>query len=165
MQFFTEWNITTAYLPVTQKGTTQWPQILEAQLPGFIMSFPRIMGRDELCYLKRKNALQIPQCRLRCEIFRSYLEFVHPYMPVIDVHQFLQAIYESGSQSVSLLLFQAVMFAGSAFVDLAYLRSAGYSSRLAARKAFYQRAKVGIQLLDIDDERLIGKLASVRIQH
>ena len=143
MQFCIEPNLTTKSPPVTQISISQEPQILDAPLPGFIKSFSSMISGDDLRYLKNKNALEIPQLRLRCEIFRSFLEFVHPYMPVIDIHEFLQAICECGSQSVSLLLFQTVMFAGSAFVDIAYLRSAGYSSRLAARKEFYQKSKVG----------------------
>jgi hypothetical protein len=151
IQFFTEPNISTTPLPVTQKDIFQEHHILETSLPGFIKSFPNVVAGDELRYLKRKGALQIPQYRLRYEIFRSFLKFVYPYLPVIDVLEFLQAIYENGNRSVSLLLFQAVMFAGSAFVDIEYLISAGYSSRRAARKAFYQRAEVSSQILDVVD--------------
>jgi hypothetical protein len=35
------------------------------------------------------------------------------------------------------------MFAGTAFVDMDYLRKAGYTNRKAARKAFFQKARVG----------------------
>lgn len=123
------------------------------------------MTADKLWYLRNKNALEIPPLRLRGELFRSFLEFVYPYMPVVSIHEFLHAIYESGSQSVSLLLFQAVMFAGSAFVDIAHLRSAGYSSRLAARKDFYERVKVSRHCRHIEEQRLIRNPASVRIRY
>jgi hypothetical protein len=43
---------------------------------------------------------------------------------------------------MSLLLFQAMMFAGAGFADMAILRSAGFNSRKEARKHFFNRCKV-----------------------
>lgn len=67
-------------------------------------------------------------------------------MPVLNLAEFLQMLeHEDGSYGrVSLQLFQAVMFAGSAFVDLSYLRKAGFSSRREAHKNFFHRARVRI---------------------
>ena len=65
-------------------------------------------------------------------------------MPLIETYELLHIIDEGTGESgrISLLLFQAIMFAGTAFVDMDYLRSAGYSNRKAARKAFFQKARV-----------------------
>lgn len=46
----------------------------------------------------------VPQRRLRRELLRSSLELVHPYVPIIDVHEFLHAIHQDGGESISLLL-------------------------------------------------------------
>ncbi|KAI9750377.1 MAG: hypothetical protein M1835_001396 [Candelina submexicana] len=56
-----------------------------------------------------------------------------------------------------MLLFQAIMFTGAAFVDEVHLRSAGYSTRRAARKAFYQRTRL---LYDFDYE--VDRLAVIQ---
>jgi hypothetical protein len=62
----------------------------------------------------------------------------------------LQTIVENdGIHRLSLLLFQAVMFAGTAFIDLKHLQAAGYPNRKAARKVFFQRARL---LYDFDYE-------------
>lgn len=86
----------------------------------------------------------MPSAGLRNELLRAYIEFVHPYMPLLELYDFIM-IVESGSGvlgRISLILFQAVMFAGSAFVDMQHLHNAGYLSRKEARKDFFQKTRV-----------------------
>lgn len=113
-------------------------------LPPFIKPLPAKIGPDEIAYLDKKGALTIPKGTLRSEMLRAYIEFVHPYMPLLDLHEFLEMIDRpDGSRGkVSLILFQAVMFAGSAFIDMNHLRIAGYTTRKAARKDFFQKTRV-----------------------
>ena len=115
-----------------------------ANLPYFIKPLPIRIGPDEAAYLETKGALTVPSNGLRSELLRAYIEFVHPYMPLIDLYDFVMII-ESGSGvlgRISLILFQAVMFAGSAYVDMQHLHNAGYLSRKEARKDFFQRTRV-----------------------
>jgi hypothetical protein len=116
------------------------------QLPRFIKPLPAKIGPEEISYLEKKGALTVPKGTLRSEMLRAYVEFVHPYMPLLDLHDFLTVIDRSdGSKGkVSLILFQAVMFAGSAFVDMTHLRSAGYATRKEARKDFFQKTRVSL---------------------
>lgn len=88
----------------------------------------------------------MPKGTLRSEMLRAYVEFVHPYMPLLDLLDFLTVIdCADGSQGqISLILFQAVMFAGSAFIDMHHLHTAGYSTRKEARKDFFQKTRVSI---------------------
>lgn len=68
---------------------------------------------------------------------------MHAYMPLLELDEFLNVIFANdGSQKLSLLLFQAVMFAGAAFIDMKHLHAAGFNSRKAARRAFFQKARV-----------------------
>lgn len=102
------------------------------------------MVRVDIDYLFVNGALSIPDIPLRNSLLQSYFEYVHPYMPVIEVRELIE-ILEDGtgaSGKISLLLFQAIMFAGTAFIDIELLRSAGFSNRKAARMAFFQKAKV-----------------------
>jgi hypothetical protein len=115
-----------------------------ATLPYFIKPLPPRIGPEEVAYLEMKGVLTLPSITLRNELLRAYIEFVHPYMPLLDLYEFL-LIIESGNGAlgrVSLILYQAVMFAGSAFVEMQYLHSAGYSSRKQARKDFFQKTRV-----------------------
>jgi len=113
-------------------------------LPAYIIPLSARIGQDEVEFLEKRKALSIPDTALRNEILRCYIEFVHPLMPILDLHDFLNIVEkEDGSSGrVSLLLFQAVMFAGSTYVDMSYLRDAGHLVRKEARKSLYQRARV-----------------------
>jgi hypothetical protein len=127
---------------------------LGGDLPRFIKPLPAKIGPDEISYLERKGALTVPRGTLRSEMLRAYVEFVHPYMPLLDLHDFLSMIDRAdGSKGkVSLILFQAVMFAGSAFVDMQYLRAAGYATRKEARKDFFQKTRVRESLSGIFEQ-------------
>jgi hypothetical protein len=120
--------------------------MLKHKLPDYLKPLPQRMTSVDIDYLFAKGALSLPEISTRNALLRSYLEYVHPYMPLIEVHELLQIIDEGNGQSgrISLLLFQAIMFAGTAFVDMDYLRAVGYTSRKSARKAFFQKARVSI---------------------
>lgn len=112
-------------------------------LPDYIRGLPPRLQAEDIDYLSRKGALTIPDVGLRNELLKSYIHYVHTYMPLLDLEDFLQTIARNdGIHRMSLLLFQAVMFAGTAFIDLKHLRAAGFQTRKAARKVFFQRARV-----------------------
>jgi hypothetical protein len=114
-----------------------------AFLPDYIRGLPQRLQRDDIDYLAAKGALTIPDVNLRNELLKAYIHYVHPYMPLLDLDEFLQTVARNdGLHRMSLLLFQAVMFAGTAFVAVEHLRNAGYASRKVARKVFFQRARV-----------------------
>lgn len=104
------------------------------------------MTTGNIDYLFTKGAFALPDIPVRNAIFRSYFEFVHPCTPLVEMHELMSIVEEGTGASgmISLLLFQAIMFAGTAFVDIGYLRAAGYSNRKVARKAFFQKARVCI---------------------
>ncbi|KAF2108536.1 cutinase transcription factor 1 alpha [Lophiotrema nucula] len=127
------------------------PKFNAAELPLYIKPLPSRIGPDEVSYLEKKGALTIPKSSLKSEMLRAYVEYVHPYMPLLDLHDFLSTIDRPDGSlgKVSLILFQAVMFAGSAFVDMRHLRTAGYVTRKEARKDFFQKTRL---LYDFDYE-------------
>lgn len=121
-----------------------FPRATATLLPRYVKPLPLRITPDDVAFLECKNALAIPDPALRNELLRCYIEFVHPCMPLLDLHDFLHIIDgEDGSTGkVSLLVLQAVMFTGSAFVDMRSLAKAGYASRKEARKSFFQKARV-----------------------
>ena len=67
-------------------------------------------------------------------------------MPVLNIQDFVPAIVNNDpGANISLLLLQAVLFAGSAFADMNHLRAAGFHTRRDARKEFFTRARVSMQ--------------------
>lgn len=119
-------------------------------LPDYIRGLPARLQKEDIDYLAAKGALSIPDVSLRNELLKAYVHYVHTYMPLLDLEEFLQTVVQNdGIHRISLLLFQAVMFAGMAFVDIKHLKAAGYQTRKAARKIFFQRARL---LYDFDYE-------------
>ncbi|KAF2460894.1 fungal-specific transcription factor domain-containing protein [Lineolata rhizophorae] len=132
----------------SQFASKQAPSV---SLPPYIKPLPARIGADEITYLEKKGAFTIPSDDIRNELLRAYINFVHPYMPLLDLHDFVQTIDQPDGScgKVSLILYQAVMFAGSAFIDMSHLRGAGYNTRKEARRGFFQKARL---LYDFDYE-------------
>ncbi|KAI4728256.1 hypothetical protein E4T49_03912 [Aureobasidium sp. EXF-10728] len=119
-------------------------------LPAFIRAFPSTFGPEDISYLAKKGALTLPPPALRAALLRCFVENIHPYMPLLDIHELIHTVDNNDSSTaVSLLLFQAIMFAGVASVDMAYLQTAGYTNRRAARRDFFQKTRL---LYDFDYE-------------
>ncbi|KEF56159.1 uncharacterized protein A1O9_07740 [Exophiala aquamarina CBS 119918] len=72
-------------------------------------------------------------------LLRVFVCHVYPLLPVLDLANFLGAVNGTNSDSISLVLFQAVMFAGVAFADLYHLLQEGFRSYNDAPKIFFDR--------------------------
>lgn len=85
-------------------------------LPEFIKPTPTRIPPEDLEYLAKKGALTLPSEPLRSELLNSHFNFVHPYMPLLNKKEFLDSVTseDESKGKTSLLLFQAVMFSGSA---------------------------------------------------
>ncbi|KAF3931563.1 hypothetical protein ABW19_dt0208493 [Dactylella cylindrospora] len=134
-------------------------EILTKDLPSFIKPTPTRIAHDDVDYLVRKGATSIPLEPFRQELIDCYFEYVHPFMPLIEESEWKKTTarnWEGFDPSrhkddrISLLLYQAVLFAGSAFAKMESLRAAGYSTRKSARKAFFMRTRL---LYDFDWEQ------------
>jgi hypothetical protein len=122
---------------------THTPSAPHQVLPAYIKSFPSTFDRDDLSYLAQKGVLTIPPPTLRAALLQCFIENIHPYMPLLDVHELIYIVDRNNVDSViSLLLFQAIMFAGVASVDMRYLQTAGYTNRRDARCDFFQKTRV-----------------------
>lgn len=135
-------------------GSERADRHLRTTLPPYIRRLPRHIGQRDIDYLIEKDAFTIPDQEFRDELLRTYVKIIHCYMPAINLDELLVPIIRAdGHEPVSLLLFQAVMFASVIFVDCALLRSRGYVSRKAARKVFFNRVRL-LYGLDCEPDRL-----------
>ncbi|KAL2004142.1 hypothetical protein VTN02DRAFT_6239 [Thermoascus thermophilus] len=122
--------------------------------PRYLKPWPSRIAPEDVDYLRHRGALAIPETELRDELLRCYVQWVHNFMPMLDLRHFLRCVVENDpSGHISLLLFQAVMFAGTAFVDREHLQAAGYATRKSARKAFFTRVKL-LYSLDYEEDRI-----------
>ncbi|KAH7142207.1 fungal-specific transcription factor domain-containing protein [Dactylonectria macrodidyma] len=124
------------------------------KLPPYIKPLARHLDARDQNYLFEKDALTIPDDSFRDELLRIYVYIVYPFMPALDLEDLLHPIMlADGRNPLSLLLFQAVMFASVTFVDAEILQARGYKSRKAARKVFFNRVRL-LYSLDSEPERL-----------
>ncbi|KAH7318594.1 cutinase transcription factor 1 [Stachybotrys elegans] len=128
----------------------------QVQLPLFVRPLPARIEPEDVRYLHVKGALTLPGIDLQNALLQSYAEYVHPYMPLLDLHEFLAIVNcrDGLNGQASLFLYQAIMFAATAFVDMQYLRDAGYTSRKAARRSFFQKTRL-LYDFDYESDRLI----------
>ncbi|EXJ90299.1 hypothetical protein A1O1_03398 [Capronia coronata CBS 617.96] len=137
-------------LPARLSYSPQPSRRPEIALPQYIQPIPPRIMTEDLEYLQKKGAFSIPDAGFRNELLRCYVQYVHPYLPIIDLKDFLAAIEKNEpANAISLLLFQAVMFAGTAYVDMRYLVAQGYETRKEVRKSFFQKIR---HLYDLDYE-------------
>lgn len=120
-----------------------------SQLPAFVRPLPGKIAAEDVNYLHMKGALTLPSLPLQNALLRAYVEYVHPYMPLLDLHDFLSAInsVDGLCGQISLFLYHAVMFAGTAYVDIKCLKEAGYPNRKTARKIYFQKTRVSLPIL------------------
>lgn len=115
----------------------------KARLPVFIAPLPNNLLDEDLEYLQRKGAFTVPEHESCVEILRTYVFSVHPFMPVLNVEQVVEAVLRNQDDSqISLLLFQAVMFAGLHSLQLHVIHRLGFESAKAAREVFFDRVRL-----------------------
>ncbi|KAB8209111.1 fungal-specific transcription factor domain-containing protein [Aspergillus parasiticus] len=114
-----------------------------SSLPRFIRRLPGRLQLQEIELLRTKGALIVPKHQILRPLIEAYIDHVHPYMPVIDIHQLLITIFQKNAHGrLSLFLLQAILFTGAHFIAENLLVTAGYGDRDTARRIFFQRAKV-----------------------
>ena len=115
-----------------------------SSLPAWVKPLPDRINPDDAEFLKRKGALSVHDNTFRNELLKCFIRWVYPWSPVVSLDHVVRTISggNNTSNKMSLLLFQAMMFAGAGFADLTILRTAGFSSRKDARKHFFNRCKV-----------------------
>lgn len=120
----------------------------------------RDVSQESEEYLQLKGALRIVPIELRNKLLGAYIKYVHPLLPIIDLQWFLlNVMVEDETRFVSPLLYQAVMLAGSAFIEQETAISAGFSSRKALRRTLFGRAKVSLS----EKNMVHGKFKAVLI--
>jgi hypothetical protein len=114
------------------------------RLPSYIHELPSTVSVEDLTFLSARAALTIPPPNFLRVILCRYIEFVHPSLPLLDMSR-VAAIINDGqgdSDTISLVLLLAMVYAAMPFVELKHVRTIGFSSKLEARTAFYKKVKV-----------------------
>ncbi|KAE8411489.1 fungal-specific transcription factor domain-containing protein [Aspergillus pseudocaelatus] len=131
------------FIDLTPQTLSSSPEECSASyLPGFVKPICTTIGDEKYEHLLLQGALTLPSFPLQQALLQTFFECVLPSMPIINWQTFINIVSnkEGGQGQISLLLFQAIMFSATAFVNLDHLQKAGYSSREEAHEAFFQKA-------------------------
>ncbi|KAM5347469.1 hypothetical protein ACJ41O_010474 [Fusarium nematophilum] len=116
---------------------TTYPFLIASNLAG--------LCPQDIAFLEAKGAFHVPMKPILDELIRQYFLHVHPFLPLLHEGQFWSAYRQderAGPAKVSLLLFQAVIFASCSFLPEVVVKALGYDSIRSARSVFYRNAKV-----------------------
>ncbi|OQU99915.1 Fungal specific transcription factor domain-containing protein [Cladophialophora immunda] len=122
-----------------------------SSLPKYITPLKKTLSTEDLHHLQIKGAFDIPDLATRDLLLTNYAKWIHPFAPMLDLEEILSAVSSSGNTgTTSLLLFQAVMFAATAYVNID-----GHDGRhKKTRGMFYERARL-LHDFDVEADRLI----------
>lgn len=118
-------------LPSTQLG-----------LPNYITPVPESIDCDVLRLLNHKGAISIPSKDVVDELLRGFVCYVYPLLPIVDLGSFIDAMNGTSGDTISLLLFQAVMMVGAVFTDLSHLQQSDFQSSTDVQRMFFERVKL-----------------------
>ena len=120
------------------------------RLPHFIEPIGHErLSAGHLKFLDSQGAFGLPPRPLQRALIEAYAEFAYPYMPLIQLHEFLGSLdaAENGhNKRYSLLLYLGILFAGAAFVDPKSLEGdvSGFETRKKARRVLMEKATVRV---------------------
>ncbi|KAM0335495.1 hypothetical protein ACHAQA_000543 [Verticillium albo-atrum] len=118
-----------------------------------IGNLPNIPPQD-VNFLELQGCLRIPTRSVLDEFVQQYFLHVHPLLPMLNEGDFWDMYCNNNSMGsqpdrMSLLVFQAMLFATANFVSRQSIKALGFTTIRAARASFYRRAKL---LYDLDTE-------------
>jgi hypothetical protein len=114
-------------------------------VPATSRPLPPHIGSDDITYLLKKGALSVPARDLQVVLLRSYVEFVQSQFPVLDnveLENWIHHGYTTRESNPGMIVFQAVMFAGSVFADARSLEKVGFNDRAHLQKVLFNRVRV-----------------------
>ncbi|KIW86932.1 uncharacterized protein Z519_12397 [Cladophialophora bantiana CBS 173.52] len=126
------------------------------RLPEFVNPLSSQLTLDDINYISRKGALDIPRTEFLDALIRAYVRYFHWFMPLLDQKALLNCAgghWRPGMPRIGILLLQAVIFIGLTFVDIQGIHEAGFESRRVARKVLYERVRL-LYELDVEESRV-----------
>jgi len=119
-------------------------RFVQRQLPAWVKPPSANLDPDDVEYLWKAGALTVPDTALRNEFLTCFIEWVYPWTPMVNLKDVLRTMSKDDGNAgqLSLLVVQAIMFAGAGFAKLSLLQQAGFETRKDAKKHLFRRVKV-----------------------
>ncbi|KAH6663322.1 cutinase transcription factor 1 beta [Plectosphaerella plurivora] len=139
----------------TEHAPSPTPDVTYSYYPFLRVGNLANIPPEDVNHLERQGCLRVPTRPVLDEFVQQYFLHVHPLLPMLDEGQFWDTYHSCASTSsrppppVSLLVFQAMLFASCNFVSRRALEGLGHATVRAARAALHRRCKL---LYDMDTE-------------
>ncbi|GAP85371.2 putative fungal specific transcription factor domain-containing protein [Rosellinia necatrix] len=129
------------------------PDVIYSYYPFlFIGNLHNVLPQD-VNFLESQGCLRIPTRSILDEFVQQFFLHVHPLMPLFNEGDFWDIYCQQGragtGERMSLLVFQAMLFACCNFVSKSSIKALGFPDIRTARAALYRRTKL---LFDFDTE-------------
>ncbi|KAF5611186.1 cutinase transcription factor 1 beta [Fusarium subglutinans] len=122
------------------------------------------IAQQDLNYMEAQGCLHVPSRPILDNFVEQYFRVHQAHLPLLNEGDFWEMYSQeesTGPQStISLLVFQAMLFASCNFVSLQIIKKLGFPSLRAARAEFYRRTKL---LYDLGSETSSLPLAQAAI--
>ncbi|KAL7904916.1 fungal-specific transcription factor domain-containing protein [Trichoderma velutinum] len=128
------------------------------------LSAPNIhtIPHEDLNFLEQQGCLRVPIRPILDEFIQQYFLHVHPFLPLLDEGDFWEMydITEHPQTCISLLLFQAMLFASCTFMSQSTVCMLGFPNIRAMRVVLLRRTKL-LYNLEIEASPLILSQAAL----
>ncbi|KAL7934739.1 fungal-specific transcription factor domain-containing protein [Trichoderma chlorosporum] len=96
----------------------------------------------DIRFMQLNGCFDLPPMPILNEFVRMYFLHVHPIVPLIEEGEFWESFSCTNGEKISLLVFQAMIFAACAFIPGAIAEATGFDCPRSATAAFYKKAKI-----------------------
>ncbi|KAL6872164.1 N-terminal binuclear Zn cluster-containing/DNA binding domain-containing protein [Trichoderma novae-zelandiae] len=96
----------------------------------------------DIRFMQLNGCFDLPPIPILNEFVRIYFLHVHPIIPLLEEGEFWDSYSCTNGEKISLLVFQAMIFAACAFIPGAIAEATGFDCPRAATAAFYKKAKI-----------------------
>lgn len=109
------------------------------------------MDPEDIQYLQKRGAFVLPETELQDACLRCYFQHVQPQFPIVDPVHITSIVKGTkvDGEKLSLLLLHALIFVGSTWVPVKFVRKLGFLSRNAFRRTIHKKMRL---LYDADYE-------------
>ncbi len=100
---------------------------------------PRHCKQEDIAYLNAKGVFTQPEPELLDQLVNAFVEYFYPVYSIVDKSELLES-HRAGT--VPWILLHAICFIGATFCDSSVMYGLRETSRLNARRSFYDKAHV-----------------------
>lgn len=110
-------------------------------LPSHIAQPPLTISDAVVRFLQDTGAFDLPCLSTQKLLLEAFFDFVQPALPVTSYRQY-EDVFDVQHGGISLLLYVAMLFAGSLYADQVQLSLDGYTDRWELMQDLFEKAKV-----------------------